>query len=212
MAQTNSVWPAFLDGLAGQHLRMLRTRLELSHGNLALRALMITSGTPGAGKSLISASLALLTAQVHSKVLLIDASMCHPSLHHIFGGDNRAGLSTFLTHGGDPQQYILPTPMENLTFISAGPTPENSSDLLASPMFSEMMTRLRSTNDLIVIDSPSIVSGTPDPLLMAQAVDGVLFVVRPRHSRRAQDHQAVSLLGHTRAQLLGCIANESFVI
>ncbi|MCZ6678821.1 MAG: AAA family ATPase [Candidatus Poribacteria bacterium] len=69
---------------AAEAFRILRTKLQFLNPEIPLKTVLITSSTPGEGKSTIASNLAVTLAQMNKKVLLIDADMRRPVQHHVF--------------------------------------------------------------------------------------------------------------------------------
>ncbi|WP_321476837.1 polysaccharide biosynthesis tyrosine autokinase [uncultured Paludibaculum sp.] len=60
------------------------------------RLLVVTSASPGEGKTTVVSNLAIALAETGQRVLLIDADTRKPRIHSIFGLGNERGLTTIL--------------------------------------------------------------------------------------------------------------------
>lgn len=156
--------------------RMLRTNIEFSTINQKLQIIMVTSSKPSEGKSTTCANMAVAFAQANKKVLLIDADLRKPSQHHIFGKSNRSGLTTALLNQLKLEDIIQFTNTDNLSIIQAGPTPPNPSELLSSEQMAELLKTARERYDVVIIDTPPIMSVT-DAQIVATQSDGVVLVI-----------------------------------
>ncbi|MBC8439151.1 MAG: polysaccharide biosynthesis tyrosine autokinase [Deltaproteobacteria bacterium] len=161
--------------LISESFKGLRTSIMLSSGDNPLKTLLISSITPGEGKSSVSACLAVTTARAGKKVLLIDADMRRPVQHKNFNLENTSGLSSFLAGVSDGKGLELSTPTENLDVITAGPIPPNPSELLGSKRLITLISDASEIYDRIIIDTPPIASVT-DPIIISQHVDGFILV------------------------------------
>jgi len=143
--------------------RVLRTNLQFSAGH-PWRTLMVTSPSPLEGKSLTTANLAAALAQSGQRVILVDADMRRPTQHHIFGLENRVGLSDVLERGdvslSEVQQAVS---VANLSVVTSGPLPENPSELLGSKRMGDLMELLQQYADVVVFDSPPVIEGGLPP-------------------------------------------------
>ncbi len=83
---------------ASEAYRTLRTNLQFSNLSQKFRSIMLTSSGPREGKSTTSANLAVATAQMGLRTLLIDADLRRPTLHKIFNLNREPGLSDILSH------------------------------------------------------------------------------------------------------------------
>ena len=87
---------------------------------------------PLSGKSIISANIAVTYAQAGYKTLIIDGDMRKPTQHYIFDLPNNSGLSNLIVNKATYTESIKETKVENLAILTAGPTPPNPSELIAS--------------------------------------------------------------------------------
>ena len=155
--------------------RSLRTSLLLSSAG-RLRSVVVTSAIPGEGKTSTVANLAVVLAQLGKRVLLVDADLRKPRVHEVFGVSNRVGLVNALTGGAEDEAVMLPSRVPNLTVVPAGPTPPNSSELLASDRMLEFVTLAYQKFDYIVFDTPPALPVT-DASVLGSLADGVILCV-----------------------------------
>lgn len=187
--------------------RMLRTNIEFSTINHKLQVIMVTSSKPSEGKSTTCANMAVAFAQANKKVLLIDADLRKPSQHHIFGKSNRTGLTTALFNQMPLEDIIQFTNTENLSIIQAGPTPPNPSELLSSDQMADLLKTARERFDMVIVDTPPIMSVT-DAQIVATRSDGVVLVVDSGNVKKDVVLKAKASLDHVKAKLLGVVLNK----
>jgi tyrosine-protein kinase Etk/Wzc len=138
---------------------------------------MISSPTPGAGKSFVSSNLAAIIAQTGKRVLLIDADMRRGYLHRMFGLQPKHGLSDTLAARLKPSEVINHTQIRHLDFISCGFAAPNPSELLMHDNFNKLLTELSPQYDLILVDTPPILAVT-DATLVGRQAGTCLLVAR----------------------------------
>lgn len=193
--------------VAAEQYRALRTNLEFMSVGGALERIMITSATPGAGKSLTAGNLALALAQASKNTLLVDADLRRPMIHHLFGNANLSGLTTALTRPAEWENYVQRGPIANLSILTSGPIPPNPSELLSSVTMMSLAGQLSQTYDIVVFDTPPVVSFT-DAVALSQTMDGVLLVVRAGHTSRKSDIKGKERLSQVNARVLGVVLND----
>ncbi|NMG06808.1 polysaccharide biosynthesis tyrosine autokinase [Brasilonema sp. UFV-L1] len=173
----------------------------------SIRSVVVTSATNGDGKSTVAANIAKIAAQAGQKVLLVDANLRHPQVHHALGLVNAKGLSEILSQGIDFKDVVGQAPREeNLFVITAGDTPQNPTKLFSSQRMESFVELTHANYDLVVYDAPHLL-GLLDTSILANHVDGVLMVVGLGKTVRPFLYQALEELKTSRVSLLGIVAD-----
>ena len=79
-----------------------------------IKSVLITSEKPAAGKSIVSANIAITYAQAGYKTLIIDGDMRKPTQHYHFETSNYDGLSNLIIGNSDFDKAIRSTRVKNL--------------------------------------------------------------------------------------------------
>lgn len=190
-----------------ESFRNLRTRILHPAEGSPPRTILVTSATPGEGKSFVCANLGISFAQgVDHYGLLVDADLRKPSLAKLFGHDNDYGLVNYLRDGRPLEELITPVGVDKLTILPAGPPPVNPAELLGSESMARLVDELGSRyNDRIVIfDSPPL-HVAAETIILAKYVDAVVLVVRWGASRREHVKALVDRIG--REKIIGVLFN-----
>jgi capsular exopolysaccharide synthesis family protein len=192
----------------GEAFRSLRTSLVFTSGGESTRVVAVTSTQPLEGKTTTACNLALALALGGSRVLLIDADMRRPGLHKTMGLQNGAGLSHLLVGQSRVREVIQRTADPNLFVITAGRTPPNPSELLASERMNHFIANLaHGPFDWVLLDTPPVLAVT-DAVIIAQKVAGVVFVVGSEMTRRVHAERALETLQNGRARGIGVVLNR----
>lgn len=187
--------------------RSLCTALQFAIDEGLPRSLVVTSTMQGEGKSITSLALARHYANLGLRVLIIDADLRNPSLHHKLGLDNSLGLSNYLKGELLPPQTFQAADLAKLTFMASGPLPPNAADLLAGPRLFSLLSVGSETFDLIVIDCPPVM-GLADAPLLSSAAAATLFVVGAGQSRPGQLKGALKRLRFSRSPVVGTVLTK----
>jgi non-specific protein-tyrosine kinase len=189
--------------------RTLRTNIQFSSLDKPVNRLMVTSASPGEGKSTTAANLAVVVAQGGKRTILVDTDLRRPVLHQIFGLPNAVGVTNalLLPEGSDLTPLLQPTDVENLWLLSSGPQPPNPSELLGSHRMSELIQELGQCSDMLVFDSPPTLAVT-DAAVLARQMDGVLLVVESAKTREVAAKRAAQGLLKVNANVLGIAVNR----
>jgi capsular exopolysaccharide synthesis family protein len=181
--------------------------------------LLITGAEPGCGKSYVTANLSRALAAEGRRVVAVDGDLRRPTLHDHFGIASQPGLGDLLVGEGVARHAgRLAAPVEpllggmstagELRVLTAGPHIENAVEHLSSDRMDLIVKRLRSESDLVVFDSPPTLA-VIDAVVLIRYVDGVLFVIDSRKTKRRDARRAIEALRAINAPLLGFVYNRS---
>jgi len=194
---------------SAEAFRRLRINLEFTDVDRSLQTILITSAGPGEGKTSIAANLSATMAQDNHRVLLVDADLHRARLHQVFHVSNERGLTSLLRGDADLKDCAIETDATNLYLLPSGPTPPNaSSGLLRSRRMTKLMEEFQSFADVVVFDSPPVLSSS-DAIVLGSRTDGVLLVLDSRSSQRPAAVRAVEALGNVDATILGVVLNKT---
>ncbi len=169
--------------------------------------LMITSSIPGEGKTLTSLNLAIsLAEELDHTVLLVEADLRRPSMHHYLKLEDRPGFSSCLLGEADLRDTIIPTGIGKLSIIRAGHSVPNPSELFSSQRTKDLIQAMKSRypDRYIIFDPPPILPFT-EARSLARLVDGTLFVAMERHATIHDIKESLELLKGT--TVLGMVYN-----
>jgi capsular exopolysaccharide synthesis family protein len=196
----------------GEAFRALRTSLVFSSGTEGTRVIALTSAQPLEGKTTTACNMAIALAYGGSRVLLIDADMRRPSVSRTLGIENDIGLSHLLTGQATARQAIRRTSVQNLWVMTAGMTPPNPSELLASDRMKTLVSNVQTGPfDWVLIDTPPVLAVT-DAVIIAPWVSGVVFVIGSEMTQRRLAERAVETLLTSRPHILGAVLNRVDII
>jgi succinoglycan biosynthesis transport protein ExoP len=188
--------------------RTLRTNVEFASVDAPLHTLLVTSASPGEGKTMTASNLAVVFAQAGRAVLLVDADLRKPGVHEMFDLPNSRGLTTMLRDDTVSLDSVAhPTEQVNLRILTTGPLPPNPAELLGSQRMQAVLGLLRQGADLVIFDSPPLQAVT-DAAVLSSFVDGTLVVIDAGRSKRRTVRVARETLTRAGARTLGAVLNR----
>jgi capsular exopolysaccharide synthesis family protein len=191
-----------------ESFRSLRTAIISKYEGSETKILIFTSAQPLEGKTTTAVNVAVALAYGGARVLVIDADMRRPGLHRPLRLTNERGLSQVLIGHARVRDVIQRTVDPNLLAITAGRTPPNPSELLASERMKTLLTNLaHGPFDWIIVDTPPVLAVT-DAVVLAPLVSGVIFVVGAEMTRRRLAERAVETVMSTRPKQLAVVLNK----
>jgi len=192
----------------GESFRALRTSLISKYPDPGTKLIVVTSAQPLEGKTTTAANIAMALAYGGSRVLLVDADMRRPGLHRPLRLTNDRGLSQVLVGQARVRDVIQRTVDPNLLAITAGKTPPNPSELLASERMRTLLTNLsHGPFDWIIIDTPPVLAVT-DAVILAPLVSGVTYVIGAEMTRRRLAERALDIIMSARPRYAAVVLNR----
>lgn len=167
----------------------------------------VTSSNPSEGKSVTIANLATAMSETDKKILLIDADMRKPVQHKNFHLSNKIGLSNVITDSKLLDEAMHKQVIGNLDILTAGTIPPNPSELLASKQMAELLDKLKTQYDMILMDCAPI-NIVSDVAGLASSIAGVVMVVHYGITTFAELEDAQKQLGLANCNILGFVLNE----
>ena len=181
------------DSAFGESVRRLRSGLLISRSGMPPQVLLVSSASPGEGKSTLALNLAASLSQYDKKVLLVEADLRRPVLRRRLGLEATGGLSVLLSNREAEAGVMVLPDNPNLHLLPGGPTPPYPAELLGSPRMHALMEQWRSEYDFIVVDSPPVLPVT-DAQLLEEMADATVLLARVGFTTRAALSRAYNLL------------------
>lgn len=167
-------------------LRGFREAIRPGDGTGGPKIVLFTSSAAGEGKTSTSSSFSRLHARDGEKVLLIEADFRRPVAGTIFTQAESERDATFedaLSGRSDWRDAVCVDPESGLRLLMASRPTNSPQKLLSSPVWNQLLAEASAEYDLIVIDSPPVMSVT-DTLVLARYAQSVLVVVSWRNTQR----------------------------
>lgn len=198
---TNLLFALYPNDPAIESMRSLRTALQFAMLEAPNNRVLISGGTPGVGKSFVSANFASIVAAAGKKVLLIDADLRKGYLNQVFSLPRAKGLSEFIAGSKRLDEVLHREVLPNLDLISTGMLPPNPAELLMSESFASILNKLSSAYDLVIIDTAPVLVAS-DTASVAPHAGTILLVARAEKTHLGELNESVKRLAH-----VGCTAN-----
>lgn len=184
----------------------LRTNLQFANVDHPPGTVVITSASPGEGKSTCAANIALSLAVGGAAVALVEADMRNPTLSGYFGISNAAGLANVLAGQYSLDEVLIEYRGTQLSILPSGSTPPNPADLLNSTQMEKLLSALGERFDYVIVDSPPLLRFA-DAAALSAIADGTLLVLRNRRTKRDHLDRAIRSLTTVNVRVLGTVLN-----
>jgi len=187
----------------------LRTNVVYSSNAAKNPIFAVTSPFAGAGKSVISANLALSLSSIDKKVLLVECDMRCPAFSSLLGKKAKNGLSELIAGIVDKTSDVVETSLDGkIDVIFGGKIPPNASDLLASERMRELVDEWKTKYDIIILDMPPICE-VVDAGVVSDIVNGYILAVRCEMSDVKELRDAISSIESVDGNIVGFVLNDA---
>lgn len=188
--------------------RSLYANVRLLSNDTPIRSLVISSVSPGEGKSTVAAFLAQSAAALGQRVLLVDADLRQPQLHEYLNLENLKGLTDIVSGSASLSDVVQRSPLEpNLTVLTAGAIPPDPTRSLSSRKMKQLMEQVQNSYDLIIYDMPPLLEFA-DVYLIANQTNGIILVTELGKLRRSLVGQAFEQLKVANTPVLGIVLQK----
>ena len=197
---------------ASESFRYIRTGIQLAGHERQVMSLAITSPGELEGKTTLAVNLSIGFSQLEdTRVVLIDANLHQPSLHHIFRikqeKQKEKGLIQYLSGEAETGEVLHQTDIPNLAVIPSGGQHPNAAELLQSRRLSALVEWCGTKKIHVIIDTPGM-TAFPDALVVACQINGTILVLGAGETSRESAKTVMQqLLGH-RIRVLGMVLQK----
>lgn len=169
-------------------------------------AVVITSATPQEGKSTLAMWLALVVRPNGLRVLIIDSDRRRiaPGLHKV--RNNHPGFTDLIAGTATPEEAIQTDAETRIDFISPGTTVSYSRGSAGITRLRKLIDTLKLSYDMIIIDSPPLLSSS-DVLALARVADQTVFVCRWQQTSRQAVMTSLDRLRTCGARISGVVVS-----
>ncbi|MEI6971765.1 MAG: polysaccharide biosynthesis tyrosine autokinase [bacterium] len=186
--------------------RVLRTNVLSAMDKAGQKMAMFTSAEAKEGKTITVLNLAVMTAKVGKKVLLVDMDLRRPRLHRSLGFDRSPGVTDALMKGTPLQDVVVQTEVENLWFAPSGEECDNIAELLQQANLTAFFGAAKQKYDYIMIDTSPVLRAADVTILAARGLCSIVYVARVNKTPKPLVKYALDQL--SQAHVLGVIMNH----
>jgi succinoglycan biosynthesis transport protein ExoP len=189
---------------SAERFRTVRTALKFATVDRELRHFAVTSAVANEGKTSVACNLAISWAQSGASVCLVEADLRRPGVSRFLGIDGSLGLSDVVVGESRLEDVLVRWNHGMLTVLPAGSLPPDPAALLGSSAMASLVATLRDRFDVVIYDSPPMLSVT-DGVVLGHQVDGVVLVIRSFTTHPEHVKTSIERLRNARVDLLGTV-------
>ena len=185
--------------------RTLRSNLQYVCNQQKCKLICITAATSGEGTSEVAANTALALSKNNNKVLMIDGNLRNPVQQLAFYVQNKGRTNAVMM---DEDLTIHRNVQPRLDVLTAGEVVQHPSEVVDSSKLPTILDYVRDEYDVVIIDTPPVLSVT-DAIVLAEKSDGVMLVVRNEVASPKDLIEAKKRLTQVGIPLLGSIVIDA---
>ncbi|MGE7624978.1 CpsD/CapB family tyrosine-protein kinase [Viridibacillus sp. NPDC096237] len=193
--------------IVSEQFRMVRANIKFAMHDKQLNTLLFTSSSKGEGKSTVAANTAIAFAQEGKKVLLVDADLRKPTMHHTFNTLISPGFTNLLMIQWKIDEVVKESGIKGLDLITCGPIPSNPAELLGSTSMDVFIKEAQVKYDIVIFDAPPVLS-VSDVQVLSEKCDGTILVISSGITEKRYAVKAKEVLQASKANIIGTILNN----
>jgi len=196
------------EGVFAESCRQAWVGIDRSLQRSSHQTVLVLAAAPDAGTTTVIGNLAVSAAAAGLRVVVVDCNFRRPAAASMFDFEDLSpGVADLLT-GSVEIESVIHKSESGVSVISAGTPANRLFQRLGSERMKSILAQLRSTFDLVLIDSPpSIVAG--DAILLANLVDAITLVVRSDRDERGLIARVMRELSDSRGEMIGITLNAA---
>lgn len=168
------------------------------------KVIQVESAVKSEGKTTVICNLAVALGLTEKKVVLVDLDFRRPRAHRLFKAEKEIGIAEYVLDKVDLDGITKKTSYKNVDLITRGDDIHNSSLVLVSDKFKNLIKTLRDKYDYVLLDCPPILQ-VSDYMHITEVSDGVLFVVAYAQTTKTQVSEAIKELRKNGTDILGTV-------
>jgi len=186
-------------------IRQLRTKIMVNE--LDPKVISITSSEDGEGKTTIGLNLADAIAAAGKRSLFIDCSLRKENMTGKLGITGIAGISSYLIGALQLKDLIIRQSVGGADLILNVNPSESSTEILEGDVFRQLIEKLRSEYDFVILDTPSM-SSCSDAVVVSKLADAIVHVVESDRVSGETVRKDISFLEETKTPVIGIVLNK----
>lgn len=167
-----------------ESFRTIRTNLQYMATGNGPHSIVITSNSPGEGKTFCSLNMASALAKTGKRVVLLELDLHKPRVQVGLELEALKGISTIAAGKHTIAECVVETRIEGLYAILSGPIPPNPSELVSSAKMLEILDYCKAHFDYLVIDTPPV-GLISDALSLIRNANVLIFVINTKFASKA---------------------------
>lgn len=188
----------------GEAYNKLKDNLLYMNADGDTKVFQIESAMMSEGKTTVLANLAVSLGLTDKKVIVVDLDFRRPKMHRLFSASKDNGIAEYILGDIPLETIIKKSEFKNVDVITRGAEIYNSSLVLISDKFKNMIEQLKQTYDYVLLDCAPVLQ-VSDYIHVCKISDGIIFVVAYAKTTKNQVKEAINDLKKNGGNVLGTV-------
>ena len=194
------------DPRASEQYNKLAAAMISSSTERRLKRVMIASAHSGEGRTCVLLNLACALASAKQRVLVVDTDLYKPSVLRLLGIEAETGMAEAVAQEAPISVAAIKVQPHGFAVLPTRERVDNSAQLLASPVFRNMLDAFDIDYDFILFDSPPLL-GSGESSLLRRYCDATLMVIRSGKTSSKQLEKAIASFNED--NIVGVVINRA---
>ena len=194
------------DPRASEQYNKLAAAMISSSTERRLKRIMIASASSGEGRTCVMLNLACALANAKQRVLVVDTDLYKPSVLRLLGIEAETGMTEAVAQETHASAAAINVKPHGFAVLPTRERVDNSAQLLASPVFRNMLDAFDNDYDFILFDSPPLL-GSGESNLLRRYCDATLMVIRSGKTSSKQLEKAIASFNED--NIVGVVINRA---
>jgi len=186
--------------------RKLELNIRMASIDKPYQVIQISSASPEDGKTTTAINLASVYAERGKKVIILDFDLRRPKIHRAFHKINDLGLYDYIVND-KPIEDLIIKDESKIDLLLTGNMIDSPHVILQSKKVAELIKYVRENYDYVIVDSPPVLTVT-DALLISNLVDGVVYVVSSKKTKKTQAKLGLKQFKENNANMIGAVLSD----
>jgi len=194
--------------IVAEEFRALRTSLLTLYERKGMNSVVFTSCHHGEGKTSCVLNIGMaLGRQRRLKVALVEGDLRRPKFGNRMGFNVEVGFDKVIIGEADLEDCLIYSETDNLYLLPARRGHSDAAEMVGTERMDMIMQRIRTTFDLVIIDSTPMLS-TTEPLILGGLSDGILLMVKAGQTQSESVEHARAIIEQAGVPILGCLLSH----
>ena len=171
-----------------------------------LKRIMIASAHSGEGRTCVALNLACALAGAKQRVLVVDTDLYKPSVLRLLGIEAEVGMAEAVAQESSATATAIKVQPHGFAVLPTRERVDNAAQLLASPVFRNMLDAFDMDYDFILFDSPPLL-GSGESNLLRRYTDATLMVIRS--GKTSSRHLEKAIASFAEDNIVGVVINRA---